>query len=124
MNASSHLLIDIGRILLGLIFFLAALMDIKGRTHLLSMLQAKNIPKAQLLLPATIALKLIAGLLVIFNLLTFIAAFALGAFTLIANCIFHNFWAYAGTKRDIEFVQFLTNLATVAGFIIIMGVAI
>jgi uncharacterized membrane protein YphA (DoxX/SURF4 family) len=83
----------LGQALIGIVFVAGAVTDILDRKILLQMLQRKNVRYEEFLLPGAIALKIICGLALVFNMLPAVAAFFLAGFTLIANVIFHPFWS-------------------------------
>jgi len=111
----------IGQIMIGAVFFIAAIGDIFDYKFLLSLLAEKKVPYRKILLPGAILLKMICGLALIFSVLVPLAAFLLAGFTLIANVIFNNFWRLMGAGRKQAYIQFLVHFGIIGGLIILIG---
>jgi len=122
MNFWQLLLISSGRTLIGAVFMMATLGDIRDYKMLLSLLDIKKVRYKTLLLPGAIALKFICGTALVLHVFSPLAAFLLAGFTLIANIIFHHFWTLTGVERKKSFTQFLSNLAIVGGLLVLSGV--
>jgi putative oxidoreductase len=69
-----------------------------------------------LLLPATIALEILAGLAVLIGLYSRIAAILLAMFTVLTGLIFHSNFA-----DDLQLILFLKNLAVAGGFLLLFA---
>lgn len=111
----------IGQAIIGIVFILGAVTDIMERNALLGLLQRKNLRYENYLLYGAIALKIICGLGLIFNFAAPVAAFFLAGFTLIANVIFHPFWACAPADRKKEYFAFVVHMAVIGGLMVIVG---
>ena len=110
-----------GQALIGIVFLLSAITDIIEYKGLLQLLQRKNLPYEQYLLPGAIALKIICSLGLIFNSHAGLAAFFLAAFIVIANVIFHPFWSCQPGERKKEYYAFVLYLAVVGGLLVAVG---
>lgn len=110
-----------GQAIIGIVFILGAVSDILERSALQQLLQRKNIPYENYLLPGAIGLKIVCGLALVFNILAPIAAFFLAGFTLIANIIFHPFWMVPANDRKKEYFAFVVHMAVVGGLMVIVG---
>jgi len=89
----------------------------------LKYMASKSVPMAEPLLAASIALELVAGLMLVIGWKTRWAAWALFAFVLIATVIFHNFWAVPQEQAMLQTILFQKNLAIMGGllYVALMG---
>lgn len=111
----------IGQAIIGIFFILGAIPDILERDALQQLLQRKRIPYDQYLLPGAIGLKIVCGLMLVFNFWPAVAAFFLAGFTLIANVIFHPFWIVPAPDRKKEYYAFMVYMAVIGGLMVIVG---
>ncbi len=111
----------IGQAIIGIVYILGSVTDIIDRQALMQLLQRKNIRYEEYLVPGAIALKIICGLGLIFNVAPALAAFFLAGFTLIANVIFHPFWWCAPSDRKKEYFAFVIHMAVIGGLMVIVG---
>ena len=111
----------LGQALIGIVFVAGAVTDILDRKILLQMLQRKNVRYEEFLLPGAIALKIVCGLALVFNMFPSVAAFFLAGFTLIANVIFHPFWSCAPNDRKREYFAFMVHVAVIGGLLAVVG---
>lgn len=102
----------IGRILLALIFVVSGLHKIGGYSGTQAYMESMGVPGE--LLPLVIALEVGAGALVMAGWYTWIAAWSLAAFTLLAALIFHM-----NLADQMQFIQFMKNLAITGGFLVL-----
>ena len=130
------MLYTLGRVLFVLIFFFSGvtkLWDIPGTT---AMVAAKvTVPAAlaglaaqaetmtgmqtpQLLAILYAAGEIIAGLMIVFNFGTRLAALALILLTIAATYYFHDFWNQAGPERLDNMAHALKNLSIVGGLLV------
>lgn len=120
MPINYEILFFLARLFLALYFVVGGCFDFYLRQDLLNLMQQKKLPPNLLLLTSCVALKIIFGIALIFNFHAAIAAVVLALFTLIANVIFHNFWAAEGKKKIFETNSFLVNLAVIGGLLLII----
>lgn len=111
----------VGQATIGIVFLLGSVTDILDRNALLLMLQRKNLRYEQYLLYGAIALKILCGLALVFNITAHVAAFFLAGFTLIANIIFHPFWSCPPNDRKREYFAFVVNMAVIGGLMVVAG---
>lgn len=97
-----------GRVLLALIFIIAGLGKIPAPEGTIGYMEAFGVPG--ILFWPTVALEVIAGVLLLVGFQARWAALALGAFALIAALIFHNDFG-----NQMEMTAFLKNLAIAGG---------
>ncbi len=141
MKGLQKLISILGRICLSLIFILSAIKKIfdwqtteSGLINLLCDWQSYihsnyTLQKAfanlvtwvpEILIVATI-LELVGGLLVFFGLKVRFGAFLLLVFFVTATILLHPFWFVDGSKRDLQIVMFLKNLAIIGGLLYVLA---
>lgn len=108
----------IGRTLLSSLFVITA---IKGLffdfNSFVGAVESKNLPLPVLTAIIALLMKLVGGLLVMFNLYPMYGASILIIFTLLATALFHNIFQDVG-----ELTNFLKNLSIVGGLILFMNI--
>jgi putative oxidoreductase len=107
----------IGRLLLALMFLLAGLSKLGGLEGTAGYIASKGLPMAQVLAIATVALELVAAVMLIVGWQTRWAALALAAFTLLATVLFHNYWAMPADQQMMQELMFMKNLAITGGLL-------
>lgn len=122
MHTWQLVFIYIGRIVMGLVFLFTCVGDVIDRKAILDLMEKKKIPYREYLFPAGVAFKAVMGLGLLFNIYSGVAAFLLAVFMLIANVLFHNFWALEAEERKIEFSLFLVHMGIVAGLIVLVAI--
>lgn len=100
----------VGRVLLALIFIIAGLGKIPAPEGTIGYMEAFGVPGV--LFWPTVALEVIAGILLLIGFQTRWAALALGAFALVAAFIFHTDFS-----NQMEMTSFLKNLAIAGGML-------
>ncbi len=115
------LLIDIGRIGVGIVFFAGIFLDFKTRPLIFQLMAQRKVPMPELFFIGAVIWKLVTTIGLIFNLYTFWSALLLSIYIFIANLVFNNFWAQPKERRDFSFYLFLTNLAVCFGLLAIAG---
>ncbi len=101
-----------GRIIVGLFFLFAGLAKIADVETYSAMMDAAGLKPTAILLPATIALEVAGGALVIIGRkFAQEAALLLAIFTLTANIFLHAFWASPEELRVIQTSLFTKNIA-------------
>ena len=110
----------LGRALLGLYFLLPGVMKIVGYSGTLSLMQAKGVPLAEILLPLTILLQVGLGLMLIVGKQVRLSALILFGLTILINVFIHNFWALQGDPSYAHELQnFIKNLGIAAGLLVV-----
>jgi putative oxidoreductase len=107
----------IARVLLALMFLLAGLSKFAGLEGTAGYIASKGLPMAQVLALGTAALEVVAALMLIVGWKARWAALALAAFTLLANLIFHNYWALPADQQMMQQLMFMKNLSVVGGLL-------
>jgi putative oxidoreductase len=116
-----HFFALIGQALIGVVFLAGAVTDVLGRQTLLQILKTKKLRYEEYLLYGAIGLKVVCGLALIVNIWAPFAAFLLAGFTIIANVLFHPFWAVPPGDRQKEYFAFLIHVAVIGGLLVIVG---
>jgi transmembrane protein len=113
-----------GRVLLTMPFWLSGLvkaMDFEGAT---AEMNSFGLSPAEHVAAAVIVVQLGGSASVIFNSHTWLGAYALGVFTLLANFVAHRFWEIDDpVARFHDMAQFITNVAMIGGFILAAALA-
>ena len=86
-------------------------------------MQSKGLPSAELLLVATVALKLLGGLMLAFNRYAAPAAVLLAGFCLVTALIFHNFWAVDAAQYSNQLNHFMKNISLAGALLMVAGTA-
>jgi putative oxidoreductase len=111
------------RILLAWMFLVAGYDKIGGFAGTAKYMAAKGMPLVEPLLVATIILEIVGGLMLVIGWKARWAAWALLAFTLVANLVFHDFWALPAEQARMQAILFYKNLAVMGGmlYVALMG---
>lgn len=117
--AQVRLMTTAGRVLLTLIFLVAAagkLMDFQGTAQDLA---SRGVPLPRLALAVAIALEAGGALLVLLGFRARLGAWLLILFLVPVTLVMHNFWASAGNQRIADLLQCLKNLAILGGLLLV-----
>jgi putative oxidoreductase len=109
INKNLHIL---GRILLAVIFVMAAIGKIKDPAGTTGYMQSVGLPA--LLLWPTIALELLGGIAIAVGYKTRLAVFALATFTIVAAVIFHRNFA-----DQTQMIMFLKDVSITGGLLLL-----
>jgi putative oxidoreductase len=109
MNQKIHLL---GRILLSLLFIMAAVGKIKDPAGTMGYMQSVGLPG--ILLWPTIALELLGGIAIIVGYKTRLAAYALAVFSIVAAAIFHRNFG-----DQMQMIMFLKDVSITGGLLLL-----
>ncbi len=104
-------LLNLGRFLLASLFLVSGVRDIMGWGGVIGFMQSKGLPAAEILLVATVVLKLVGGLMLVFNRFAAPAAILLAGFCLASAVIFHNFWAVDAAQYSNQLNHFMKNVS-------------
>ena len=110
----------IGRVLLGLYFFVFGLMKIPGYAGMLAYMTQHGVPFAEPMLILAIVFEVGGGLALILGWQTKWAAFLMAGLTLLINLYMHDFWnTYASGSQQHETQNFIKNLGIFAGLLVL-----
>jgi putative oxidoreductase len=118
------MLMDLGRVGIGLIFTLTTVTDLKARRALFQLMRQKKVPLPWLFFLGGVSWKAITGILLIVDYFTAYAALLLALYIFIANVIFNNFWAVPKEQRDFSFYLFLMYLSVSCGLLVLAGASL
>jgi putative oxidoreductase len=120
MNPNSQNLAALfGRILLAVIFILSGFGKITGYDGTAAYMAAKGMPMVAVLLPLTILTELGGGLALAAGFKARWVALLLGAFTVLAAIIFHDFWAADAASKMNQQINFMKNIAIAGGMLMV-----
>ncbi len=112
--------ITLGRVLLGLYFLYPGITKIPRYDFMVEYMTLHNIPFVNLLLPITIVLQIVLGLMLITGYRIKEPAIILAALTIFINIGMHDFWnEYPNTNAGHEMQNFVKNLGIFAGLLVL-----
>jgi putative oxidoreductase len=110
----------LGRCLLGLYFIVPGVQKITQYEFMTQYMSKHSVPFINELLPITIALQILLGLVVIFGFKAKLSAFLLAGMTLVISLYMHNFWNLPEGGNVIHETQnFFKNMGIMAGLLIL-----
>jgi|TARA_B110000438_G_scaffold90264_1_gene89748 putative oxidoreductase len=110
--------LTVGRILLGFYFLLPGITKIDSYEFMGDYMALHNIPFVSVLLPITILLQVVCGLMLITGYRIKETALVLAGLTLLINFGMHDFWnSYPETDSGHETQNFVKNLGIFAGLL-------
>lgn len=116
LSAPAALLI--ARIALTCPFWIGGMMKLIAWDAALAEMTHFGLMPAPLFAASVAALQLSASLAIIVDRFAWLAAGALGLFTLAASIMAHDFWNYVGQDRVMQANTFLEHLAIIAGLVL------
>ena len=119
MKTQNVALERIAMALVGLLFVVAGVNKIHGFEYVAQWMTSSGLPAASVLLVATIALEVGAGLLLMIGWKQRWAALALAAFLIPTTLIFHAFWSVDAAQFQDQLTQFLKNTAIFGAMLLI-----
>ena len=112
--------ITTGRMLLGLYFLYPGITKIPRYDFMVEYMTLHNIPLINILLPLTIVLQIVLGLMLITGYRIKEPALILATLTIFINIGMHDFWnTYPGTDAGHEMQNFVKNLGIFAGLLVL-----
>ena len=112
--------ITTGRMLLGLYFLYPGITKIPRSDFMVEYMTLHNIPLINILLPLTIVLQIVLGLMLITGYRIKEPALILATLTIFINVGMHDFWnTYPGTDAGHEMQNFVKNLGIFAGLLVL-----
>ncbi|MFT6084888.1 MAG: putative oxidoreductase [Glaciecola sp.] len=110
----------LGRCLLGLYFIVPGVQKITQYEFMTQYMSKHSVPFINELLPITIALQILLGLVVIFGFKAKLSAFLLAGMTLVISIYMHNFWNLPEGGNVIHETQnFFKNMGIMAGLLVL-----
>ena len=111
-----------GRILLGLYFLYPGIIKIPRYDFMVEYMALHNISFINFLLPLTIVLQIVLGLMLVIGHRIKESALILAALTIFINIGMHDFWnEYPNTDTGHEMQNFIKNLGIFAGLLVLIA---
>lgn len=110
-------LLLVGRLLLAYLFLPAGIGKITGFEGTVGYIASQGLPIPSLLAVAAICAEVGGGLALIIGFRTRLVSWGLAFFTLVAACLFHNYWTLSGAQAATQQLMFTKNLAIVGGLL-------
>ncbi|QIL80581.1 DoxX family protein [Diaphorobacter sp. HDW4A] len=110
-------LLLLGRLLLAYMFLPAGIGKITGFDGTVGYIASQGLPIPQLLAAAAIVAEVGGGLALIVGFQIRLVSWGLAFFTLVAACLFHNYWTLSGAQAATQQLMFVKNLAIVGGLL-------
>ncbi|MDG1825326.1 MAG: DoxX family protein [Henriciella sp.] len=120
-NASSPIMVTIGRCLLGLYFLLPGIAKFTAWDYHIAEMQSHGVPLTAPLLAFAGVSSIIGAFLLFTNRYVRIVALGFVLYILLVNVLLHNFWALDGDEAARETQNFVKNLGILAGLLILAG---
>jgi putative oxidoreductase len=123
----SSSLITLGRVMLGLFFVAAGVLqfigvtDAGGLAPLAEYISAHGLPAATILAGAVIVFQILAGVAILLDRYTISAGFLLALFCLATALLFHRFWAVPADQITGQLYHFMKNIGLAGAFILLAG---
>jgi putative oxidoreductase len=122
MTVMEKIYITTGRILLGLYFLYPGITKIPRYDFMVEYMSLHNIPLINILLPVTIVIQIVFGLMLIAGYRIKESAIILAGLTIFINLGMHDFWnEYPNTNASHEMQNFVKNLGIFAGLLVLIG---
>lgn len=115
--------IIIGRVLMGLYFFVPGIRKFTASDELVNYMQSNGIIFSPQLLWLAGAASVIGGILMMTGRYVKVVAYGFVIYVLLVNFLLHNFWAMSDEMIAREMQNFIKNLAIAAGLLILAGYA-
>jgi len=111
----------IGRILLSAIFIMSAFNKLGSFGGTAGYMAQHGIPAVSFFLVMAIIFELLGGLMVLTGYQARLGSILLIIFIIPVTLIFHNFWAFQGMEREMQFINFLKNVSILGGLLVVLG---
>ena len=111
----------IGRILISAIFILSGIAKLTDTSGTVAHMEHAGIPAAHPLAIIAGIAELTGGVAILFGFLTRLAAIGLALFLIPTTLIFHHFWTLEGAERMPQMVNFMKNLTTLGGLMLLFA---
>ncbi|OGT30801.1 MAG: hypothetical protein A3E87_07570 [Gammaproteobacteria bacterium RIFCSPHIGHO2_12_FULL_35_23] len=120
INSLSQYAPILGRVLIGFFFFFFGIWNAMHWRPTLEFMYQKKIPIAMPFLFLGIAWQTITGLLLMLGIWVKLVALLLIPFDIISVLIFHAFWNFTGETRRLNMLLFVANLTATLGALLLL----
>lgn len=111
----------VGRVFLGTIFLLSGINKLMQWEATQSQMEAEGLFAVPALLAIAAAVEILASLSVLTGTFARLGALALFVFLIPVTLVFHDFWTYEGSAREMQMINFLKNLSIMGGLLLLIG---
>lgn len=111
----------IGRVLISVVFLIAAYEKVTNWHQTVSYMKSKNVPHLNIVLPIAVGLKGLGGILVLLGWHVHFGALLLLIVAIASLVYMHDWWKKHGTEREMEKLLFFKDLAIVGGLFMIFA---
>ena len=120
MDSLHATLFIISHVLIGFYFTFFGLWNIYHWKPMIEVMLQKRIPSPLFLLSIAIGWQIICGVMIMFSILTKLAALLLIPFTVLIILMLHSYWDYKGELRKQHMALFVTNFTISLGALILL----
>ena len=121
MNDLQDIAALVGRILLGLMFFVSGIEKLGAFADTSAFMAGAGLPAVNVLLVLAIVVEVVAGGAICLGWRTRLAALALLLFTAIVTMVFHRFWSVAPDQSVVQRLMFMKNLSVMGGLALLLA---
>ena len=89
----------------------------------IGILTKKGVPAPRVSPLVALVVQVLGGAAVALGIFPALGAMGLIGFTVAANALYHNFWAYSGEERTSHYNSVVTNLAIIGGLLLVIALA-
>lgn len=107
----------LGRLALAAIFVPSGFGKLTHLDAFAHTLAGRGVPMPGLMAVIAACVEFFGALAVVLGLKTRYAALLMAVFTAVAALIAHRFWQLEGPARDMQYIQFMKNVAIIGGFL-------
>ena len=118
-QAGSGVLLLLGRLAMAAIFLPSGLGKLENLSGFAQTLAGKGLPAAYAWAVVAAVTEFFGAVCVVLGLKTRWVALLLIVFTAVAALLSHNFWTMQGQPRQLNYIQFMKNLAIIGGFLVL-----
>lgn len=109
----------IGRFLPALLFLVSGMLKLAFHGSIVGAIAAKGLPAPELAAWVAGVFEVAAALCLIGGFRLFKVSLALGAWSLLTAVLFHDFWHASGMEQQMQFANFLKNVALFGALLIV-----
>jgi len=121
MDVLQDFFVLLGRVCISGTFLWGAYEKFKNYNATMSYMKSRNIPKVNIVLPVSLALKVLGGLLIFFGWHAHIGAFLLLIVMVPSVTRLHAFWDRTGNDKEVERALFMKEVAIIGGILLLLA---
>ncbi len=112
----------LGRLIVGLYYIYNGIHHFAAFRMMVQYVKMKNVPLAEVAVPVSGILLIIAGVSILLGYRPEIGVLALVVFLVPVSYTIHNFWMETGAQRAADMVNFLKNMALLGSGLMFLGI--